>query len=353
VHVDILSRHLPDAEGTAAGRVLLATSEGLLALGHSVRVTSWGPGEPRTMPSWCEWRPLPAEPQWRTRGRALVLPRSDVRRLKWQPAGTAVADDPLSAAALPPHGVATLHYATALDLAGLRRPPRPHDVQDLRAERRLRRHRHLVLTYSDRVATWVGGVAVPVAVPIPEAPLPFVEAPVAAMVADWRWPPNQAALLRLLRLWPSVRAEVPAAQLLLAGRGDCGVQDGEAGVRVLGEVSSVDEVLARAAVLAFPCPPTSGPKIKVFEAAARGVPVLTTVAGAEGLAPGSGVVTAGEDSFGSVLAALLGDVGRRQLLAGQVREAVAAVHAPVPAARARLAALWRHEQAQEQHREPR
>jgi glycosyltransferase involved in cell wall biosynthesis len=274
-----------------------------------------------------------------------------VLRLEWQPAGTAVADDPLSAAALPPHGVATLHYATALDLAGLRRSPRPHDVQDLRAERRLRRHRHLVLTYSDRVATWVGGVAVPVAVPIPDAPLPFVEAPVAAMVADWRWPPNQAALQRLLQVWPSVRADVPTAQLLLAGRGNCGVQNGD-GVRVLGEVSSLDEVLGRAAVLAFPCPPTSGPKIKVIEAAARGIPVLTTVAGAEGLAPDSGVVTADEDSFGPMLAALLGDVARRQLLAGQVREAVAAIHAPVPAARARLAALVRHEEAQEQHEQP-
>ncbi len=54
--------HLPDPEGTAAGRVLHATIEGLLAEGHDVTVQTWWPDEPSTpLPDWCEWTPVPVE----------------------------------------------------------------------------------------------------------------------------------------------------------------------------------------------------------------------------------------------------------------------------------------------------
>lgn len=96
VRVELLSRHLPQAQGTAAGRVLLATGEGLLAEGVDLLVTSWSPEPPtEELPPWCCWRPLPDESAWRTRGRALLRPRADVVRLGWSPTGIAVADDPL------------------------------------------------------------------------------------------------------------------------------------------------------------------------------------------------------------------------------------------------------------------
>jgi hypothetical protein len=252
VRVEVLSRHLPAAEGTAAGRVLLATAEGLLAEGVDLQVTSWSP-EPPTgeLPPWCRWTPLPAEKAWRTRGRALVHPRSDVVRLGWEPLGTAVADDPLSAAALPAGGIATLHYATAIDVVR----PRPKDLQDLRAERRLRKGP--VLAYSGRVARWAGGIAIPAALRVPAVPLPVVDDPVAALVADWRWAPNRLALEQLLQAWAQVT--VPGARLLLAGRG--GEPVTARGVSWLGPVDDVREVLGQAALLAFPCPDTSGPKV--------------------------------------------------------------------------------------------
>lgn len=335
MRVDVLSRHLPLPEGTAAGRVLRATCEGLLAEGVDVRVTSWAPEEPAELPSWCTWGPLPAEPAWRTRGRAVVRPRSDVVRLGWSPVGTAVADDPLSAAALPSGGVATLHYVTAYDVAALGVRPSPRHLQDVRAERRLRGTP--VLAYSDRVADWVGGTAVPVAVPVPDAPLPPVEQPVAAVVADWRWAPNRTALGRLLRSWPAVRAAVPGACLLVAGRGDAGVGR-LPGVDVLGEVPHLVDVLARAAVLAFPCPDSSGPKVKVLEAAAHGVDVVTTTAGAEGVATDA-LVVSDAAGFEAALVAALRDPAARADRSRQARADVLAVHAPRPAARARQAAL--------------
>lgn len=335
MRVDVLSRHLPLPEGTAAGRVLLATCEGLLAEGVDVRVTSWAPEEPGDLPSWCTWAPLPDEPALRTRARALVRPRSDVVRLGWSPVGTAVADDPLSAAALPAGGVATLHYVTAYDLDALGRRPSARDLQDVRAERRLRGT--AVLAYSDRVATWVAGTPVPVAVPVPDDPLPLVDEPVAAVVADWRWAPNAAALGELLRTWPEVRHAVPGAQLLVAGRGEAGVGH-VAGVEVLGEVDRLVDVLGSAAVLAFPCPPTSGPKVKVLEAAAHGVDVLTTVAGAEGIATDA-LGRSDEAGFARALVAALSDPAARADRARKARADVLSVHAPRPAARARQAAL--------------
>jgi glycosyltransferase involved in cell wall biosynthesis len=196
-----------------------------------------------------------------------------------------------------------------------------------------------VLAYSDRVAAWVGGTAVPIAVPVPELPLPLVDEPVAAVVADWRWAPNAAALGTLLALWPQVRRAVPAARLLVAGRGSAQVGT-VAGVQVLGEVSRLVDVLSRTAVLGFPCPPTSGPKVKVLEAAAHGVCVVTTAAGAEGVGTDA-LVVSDAAGFAAALIAVLRDPGVRADRARQARVDVAAVHAPRPAARARQAALER------------
>jgi glycosyltransferase involved in cell wall biosynthesis len=337
VRVEILSRHLPQVQGTAAGKVLLATGEGLVAEGTDLLVTSWSPDPPREpLPDWCVWRPLAPESAWRTRGRALLNPRSDVVRLGWSPIGLAVADDPLSAAALPADGIGTLHYATAIDVAR----PAPRDLQDLRAERRLRRT-HPVLAYSDRVASWAGGVAVPAALRIPAEPLPFVEEPVAALVADWRWPPNRLALEHLLEAWKQV--DVPGARLLLAGRG--GVVVNAPGVTWMGEIADAAEVLGQAAVLAFPCPDTSGPKVKVLEAAAAGLPVVTTAAGAEGIAT-EYLRISDLAGFGAALSGALRDPGLRASHATLARTEVAALHGPRPAARARLESterLRRHE----------
>jgi hypothetical protein len=347
VRVEVLSRHLPQAQGTAAGRVLLATGEGLVAEGVELLVTSWSPEPPvEDLPAWCRWSPLPPENAWRTRGRALLRPRSDVLRLGWAPTGLAVADDPLSAAALPPGGIGTLHYATAIDV----HRPTPRDLQDLRAERRLRRT-WPVLAYSERVARWAGGAAVPAALRVPVAPLPLVEEPVAVLAADWRWAPNRAALRSLLAAWAEV--DVPGARLLLAGRGGQAVSG--RGVTWLGPVADVAQVLAQAAVLAFPCPDTSGPKVKVLEAAAAGLPVLTTRSGAEGVAT-DGLAVSDVAGFGRALADLLRAPERRAGLAARARADVLAVHAPRPAARARLEAtqrLARDQPGQQQHRQRR
>lgn len=353
-HFSIVSRQLPEREGTAPGRALWATVEGLREAGHTVDVWSWGPEAPSgDLPADCVWKPLPPEPLARTKARALVRPRTDPVIAGWRPRPGAVAlgDDPFSfaATASQPRSVLTQHYLTRLDLWALRRLE-PRDLQDLRAERRNARQARAIIAYSQRVARELSprAVAVPIPCPVPPEPLPVVDEPVAVMFADWRWPPNQRALARLAEVWPAVVERVPHARLVLVGRGTPRPPRTIPRCEVRGEVPTSRDALEGMAVLAFPCPPTSGPKVKVLEALAYGVPVLTTPAGAEGVAedlpartPGAGLVVATGAAFAERLAALLGDPEVRAQAARQGREAVLAAHSPLPAARAKAAAVAR------------
>jgi glycosyltransferase involved in cell wall biosynthesis len=353
VRFAIVSCHLPEPEGNSPGRALLALGDGLVEAGHEVEAWSWRPEPPRsTLPAWCRWEPLPPEPRWRTRARALARPRSDVARAGWAPppGAVALADEPTSVdAVLPaPTSAVTFHYRTALDLAALHQRPTPWHLQQLRLERRAARLPALVLGYSERVRASARAVRsrfVPMGYPIPPVPIVPVDEPVVALLAGWTWPPNRWALDRLLAAWPEVRAAVPRARLVLAGRGLAAVPGLArpalpAGVEVAGEVATSREVLARTAVVAFPCPPTSGPKGKIIEALAHGVPVLTTPAGVEGLAvlPGRDAAVVGVSSFAPALADLLRDPERRGALARAGRAAMEAHHSPLAVARARAEA---------------
>ena len=350
----IVSCHLPEPEGNSPGRALLALGDGLIEAGPQVEAWSWRPEPPaahRALPAWCRWEPLPPEPAWRTRARALVRPRGDVIRAGWSPPAGAVAlaDELTSVDAVIASATSavTFHYRTALDLRALRQRPTPWHVQQIRLERRAARLPALVLGYSERVRASAASARpersryVPMGYPIPRDPVPPVEEPVVGLLAGWGWPPNRWALDRLLAVWPEVRAAVPGARLVVAGRGPGGFQGPPGvGVELLGEVATVREVLEQTAVFAFPCPPTSGPKGKVIEALSYGLPVLTTPAGIEGLnvRPGRDVEVVSLPGFARALVSLLRDPERRAALGRAGRAAMEAGHSPLAVARARAAA---------------
>jgi glycosyltransferase involved in cell wall biosynthesis len=233
----------------------------------------------------------------------------------------------------------TVYHSSVLDAIALRRP-RAEVVQSARAERFAVRKADVAITFSQRVAR-VSGVAslCPVTLPIPPAVLPLVPDPVAVMIANWAWPPNQAALAMLFAEWPAVRRQVPDARLVIAGRG-LGAISRPDGVDVMGEVQQASDALRQASVLAFPCPPTSGPKMKVLDALAWGLPVVTTPAGVEGLSLSSGTVAVVDGArFADELAAVLLDPDRRAQMAAAGRADVLAHHTPARAAAARLALI--------------
>lgn len=345
----VVSRYLPDPGGAAGSRLVHAFAEGARELGRDVTVWGWWPGdEPRDLPEWARWEPLPHRALWRVKGRALIRPRGDVATHNWQLPDDAVvlAEDVLSAPAVAGHACSavTVHYLTELDrpaIGGLRL----RDVQDVRSQRRSVRGVTCPTAYSVRVAGALGPRvrAVPAAIAVPDAAVEPSDRPVATCVADWSWPPNGVALARLLDAWPQVRARVPGALLRLAGYGDPGIGT-LAGVESLGPVRDTSEVLASASVLAFPCPPTSGPKVKVMEALSLGLPVVTTPAGVEGLAVTTdGYVEVPAEASGAPLADALVRIFRDPAGAAGIgaagRAQLAASHAPMAAARARLAVM--------------
>jgi glycosyltransferase involved in cell wall biosynthesis len=82
---------------------------------------------------------------------------------------------------------------------------------------------------------------------------------------------------------------------------------------MVGEVASAGEFLRSLSLLLFPLRRGSGMKVKVLEAIATGVPVVTTPAGAEGIRPNDGVVVAEDDvSLGLVAADILRDEDERR-----------------------------------------
>jgi hypothetical protein len=341
VRLLLVSEHLPEAEGTASGRMLRAAGQGLVDAGHEVRAVCWTsrpPGE--DLPSWAEWQPLHLSDGPIDHARALLRPRWASARLGLpDDHELSFAEDPLSWAAIAHHrrtGV-VVHYSCLLDARALGLLT-PHALQGHRSDRRAVRSATLPLAYSRRVAAALGGRAawLPAAVEVPAEALPLQPQPRALLLAGWDWEPNRTALQQLLEDWPSVRAQVPGAELLLAGRGCPEVRAD--GVRVLGEVPRAVDAFAEAAVLAFPCPPTSGPKTKVLEALAAGLPVVTTDAGAEGIADPTVCITAGLQGFSAALATALRDDAGRAALSTRGRDVIARHHSPAAAAAARVAA---------------
>jgi glycosyltransferase involved in cell wall biosynthesis len=149
-------------------------------------------------------------------------------------------------------------------------------------------------------------------------------------VATMHYPPNAEAV-RWFRdeIWPSVRAAHLQATVDIAGtRPPQDLREWatrDARVNVRGFVEDIDPLYERAAVCIVPLRAGSGVRVKILEALAAGVPVVSTSVGADGLelVPGTHLLIADEPrAFADALLSLLASPERRAALAAAGRARV-------------------------------
>ncbi|HJV08951.1 MAG TPA: glycosyltransferase, partial [Acidimicrobiales bacterium] len=158
------------------------------------------------------------------------------------------------------------------------------------------------------------------------------DAPAVVYPATFEYAPNHDAALTLVRdIHPLVRQRFPGATLTLVGAGASqALRDAAAqvpGVTVTGPVSDTRPWLWESTVLAVPLRAGSGTRIKVLEAFAAGLPVVTTAKGVEGIDAVDGEHVLVADSprqFADAIATVHDDAEAAAALAGRARRLVEA-----------------------------
>ena len=114
------------------------------------------------------------------------------------------------------------------------------------------------------------------------------------------YPNVEAATSFASRIWPRVREQLPEMRLMIVGANPTPAVSALGaipGVTVTGTVPDVRPYYRDALAAIVPLRTGGGTRLKILEAMAAGVPVVSTVLGAEGLAvtPGSDIRIAGAD----------------------------------------------------------
>jgi glycosyltransferase involved in cell wall biosynthesis len=144
------------------------------------------------------------------------------------------------------------------------------------------------------------------------------------------YPPNVTAIIYFCRkIWPSVRTEVPAAELKIVGRKPTpevkALEQTCDGVEVTGEVEDMRSLFESAQVYVCPLKSGSGIKIKILESWAMEVPVVATSLSCEGIevSPGEDIIVADKPKeFALAVIRLLRNEDLRKNLAKNGRQKV-------------------------------
>lgn len=100
------------------------------------------------------------------------------------------------------------------------------------------------------------------------------------------WPPNAQGILWFAReVWPQVHRRTPDAKLTIIGKNPPKelAETGVPGLEITGYVSDVEPYLKETAAFIVPLHAGGGMRVKILDAWCRGLPVITTTIGAEGI----------------------------------------------------------------------
>ncbi len=138
--------------------------------------------------------------------------------------------------------------------------------------------------------------------------------------------PNKDAVRWFVEsILPRVREVVPEAHLVVTGRvpDDCRELAQSPGVCLTGYLDDIRSALDEASVCVVPLRAGGGTRLKILEAWAAGVPVVSTPIGAAGLAGAENgrelLIAADAEDFASSVIGLLADAARRESLASAAR----------------------------------
>jgi glycosyltransferase involved in cell wall biosynthesis len=347
---------LPLLEGGALGRFFVALLRGLSSHGVDARAIAarrtFTPAGSVPADLDVEVIEVPQPHRLRSRAYRLLRPAGDLAlgefasRIREAGRSAQVLHLESVFASLCDHGLAIpsavhLHYLARHDRA--HGPPWRKQFwqvsEETLAERAaVRRHRHLIVSspvVRDALRRRATRARITLA-PLCLAPenyrrAPLDGSPTAGLIGTAAWAPTAGAIVRSLgRIWPLVHREVPESRLLIAGRGSSQiVTEPPPGVEVVGEVRSGADFLHGLSLLLYPAVRGSGMKVKVIEALASGVPVVTTRVGAEGIAPSHGIVVAEDDaSIAQAAISLLRDPHERRDRGAAARETFRANYTP-------------------------
>jgi polysaccharide biosynthesis protein PslH len=168
---------------------------------------------------------------------------------------------------------------------------------------------------------------------IDQVGLPRQEVPGRVLFVGALQRPLNIQYLRYLaeKVWPLVRREIPGAELLVVGGGlpvkEQEYLSGIPGFRLTGFVEDLESEYKRASVFAAPILAGGGVIVKILDAMAAGVPVVTTSFGNEVIRAESGkdiLVADSPEGFSRALVTLLKDPELRNALAERGQRHLAA-----------------------------
>ncbi|MEV7398056.1 glycosyltransferase [Aeromicrobium sp. NPDC092404] len=160
---------------------------------------------------------------------------------------------------------------------------RVDSIRIRRDELRVARAAHGVGTYDADEAAYYRAHGVPRArwLDVTLAPKPAVDVAASGrrlvFVGERAWPPNQQAFETLLQWWPDISRGIDDAELCVVGN-RVRTQPLPDGVRDLGFVPDLDAFLGSCRAVLAPVTTGGGVRVKILDAASRGLPVVATSA---------------------------------------------------------------------------
>jgi glycosyltransferase involved in cell wall biosynthesis len=209
-----------------------------------------------------------------------------------------------------------------------------------RAERQICERADIVLTTTmeDQSALHATGAKqfrgeiIPIGVAVPAEPPNRGTAPMLLHIGTMFYPPNADAVRWFVaEVFGRIRAAVPDVRFVVVGARPpadiAALHDPARGIEVRGYVPDIAPLLAEAAATVVPTRAGSGMRVKILEAMAMGLPVVSTTVGAEGIfaVPGTHLLIADDaQAFADAAVRLLSDAALRARLRSQAHALAAA-----------------------------